>query len=134
MRWYYKVLIVAAVGWVAVELSAARQPPLGGLSGMGGKGTATPAQLISYDTVKKEHIDLIVTDSEGQLAELYKELQKDVGNGNLKGIEAVRDKMTAVNKDMKDRINSVLTADQKRNWQEMIGDEFKLDPTKIDPK
>jgi hypothetical protein len=83
---------------------------------------------------QKDNIQAILDESEKDLTDLGKELQKAFTSGSLQAIQSLRDKMTAINKEMKERCHSVLTADQKREWQEMIGDEFRLESPKLDKK
>jgi hypothetical protein len=190
MRWYCKVMIVAAVAWAFVEMSTARQPPLGG-GGFTGKASPITPSIFQSENVKKElkltdeqlgkipdavmkglaevlnekqmkrlkeinlqlrgarafsdaavqkdlkisadqaeNIKLILADADKELAALAKDMQKDIEAGNFKNLAIMRDKMNALNKDLRDRVFSVLTADQKRNWQDMIGDDFKLEQPK----
>ena len=42
-------------------------------------------------------------------------------------ILGLKDKITSIRKDTKDRCTEVLTAEQRRTWQDMLGDDFKMD-------
>jgi hypothetical protein len=190
MRWYFKAMVLAALGFVAVELSTAQQPAQPGGSG---KGSSNPATLIQNESVKKElkltdeqlakvpaaimkalaevldadqmkrlkqielqvkgsrafaepavqtslkmsseqkdNIQSILADADKEYAELSKEAQKEFKSGNIQALQAMREKMTAITKETKVRCTSVLSADQKRIWQELIGDDFKLETPKFD--
>ncbi len=71
---------------------------------------------------QKDDVKTIIADAEKELADLTKDLKG--GGGDFKGIF---EKMQNINKDLKERVTGVLTAEQKRTWNEMIGEEFKFD-------
>jgi hypothetical protein len=95
----------------------------------GAKAFADPAVQTSLKMTndQKDNIKSILAESDMELVTLAKELAG--GGADFKGM---RDKMAAITKETKDRVNSVLTGDQKRMWQEMIGDEFKLEAPRFD--
>jgi hypothetical protein len=67
-----------------------------------------------------ESIKTIVDDSVKERQELFKEAQ----GGNFQGIQ---EKMTALTKETQEKAQGVLTADQRKQWKQMIGEEFKLE-------
>ena len=67
-----------------------------------------------------ESIKTIVDDSVKERQELFKEAQ----GGNFQGIQ---EKMTALTKETQEKAQGVLSADQRKQWKQMIGEEFKLD-------
>jgi Spy/CpxP family protein refolding chaperone len=83
---------------------------------------------------QQDNIKTIFEVADKEIGELQKEMRKELEAGNLTALQGMRDKFNAINKDITDRVNSVLTQQQKRDWQEMIGDEFKLETPKIDTK
>jgi hypothetical protein len=82
---------------------------------------------LKLDAEQKANIQIILDDSDKEVAEQLKELK----GGNFQG---VREKILSIRKETKERCQGVLKAAQKRAWQEMIGDEFKIEVPKIDKK
>ena len=52
--------------------------------------------------------------------------------GAVGGFQDIQEKITAIQKDTKERCTDVLTVEQRRTWQELVGDEFKLEKAKFD--
>jgi hypothetical protein len=100
----------------------------------GSRAFAEPAVQTSLkmSSEQKDNIQSILADADKDIGELTKEIQKEFKSGNVQALQALRDKMTANAKETKVRCTSVLSADQKRTWQEMIGDSFKLESPKFD--
>jgi hypothetical protein len=69
---------------------------------------------------QKENIKTIITESGKERQEIFKEAQ----GGNFEGMQ---EKMTALTKETQEKVQGVLTADQRKQWRQMIGDEFKLE-------
>jgi len=65
-----------------------------------------------------KNIDAVLEESRKEIAEL----QKDAA-GDFKGM---REKMTNLRKDTKEKVRNVLTADQRKSYDAMLGEEFKL--------
>jgi hypothetical protein len=86
---------------------------------------------LKMNAEQKDNIKSILADADKELAEIRKEMQKEIQAGNFQALQAMNEKMTTINKDLQSRVSSVLTPDQKRNWQEMIGDEFKIEQPKF---
>src|SRR5262249_34879351 len=77
---------------------------------------------------QRENIKAILADADKEMVELRKEL-------NTSGAQAALERIQALSKETKDRCNGVLTNQQRRIWQEMLGDEFKIEYPKLpDPK
>ncbi len=70
---------------------------------------------------QKDNIKVIIDDSDKEMREVMKEAQ---GGG---GFQELRDKLTTLRKEAQTKALGVLNADQKREWQDMTGEEFKLD-------
>jgi len=70
---------------------------------------------------QKEAIKNVLEESQKSMRELFKELQG--GGGNFQGVQ---EKMGALRKETSDKILDVLSADQKKNWTAMLGDDFKM--------
>jgi Spy/CpxP family protein refolding chaperone len=69
-------------------------------------------------------IDEIMTESAKEAKDLFKDAQES------KKFDGIREKMTALNKETKEKVFGVLSADQKKAYKEMIGDEFKFEQPK----
>jgi len=70
---------------------------------------------------QKENIKTIITESGKERQELAKEAFG--GGGDFKSFQ---EKSTALDKETNEKIQGVLTADQRKQWKQMTGDEFKL--------
>lgn len=68
-------------------------------------------------------MDEIFAESAKELKELF----ADAKGGNFKGIQ---EKVQGLNKETKEKVFGVLTADQKKTYKQMIGDEFKFEQKK----
>jgi hypothetical protein len=66
-------------------------------------------------------IDEILADSAKEAKEIFKDAQE---NKNLKGVQ---EKIIGLNKETKEKIFGVLTADQKNAYKELVGEEFKFE-------
>lgn len=73
---------------------------------------------------QKDEIKTILSDAEKELADLTKDLKAGGGGGDFKGMF---EKMQSIGKETKERCTGVLTADQKRLWGELVGEEFKME-------
>jgi hypothetical protein len=95
----------------------------------GAKAFVEPAVQdgLKITSEQKDIIQTILADADRETEAVNKEMQKEFKTGNFKSLQSMRDKMTAIARESKERCNSVLTADQRRMWQEMIGDEFKIE-------
>jgi hypothetical protein len=84
------------------------------------------------DKVRK---DLKITESQVKIIdEIYadaakeaKEIYADAKENKFKGVQ---EKMQGLNKETKEKVFGVLTADQKKSYKQMIGEEFKFDQPK----
>lgn len=72
---------------------------------------------LSEDQTK--NIKTIIEDSRKARAEMFKDLK----GGDFAGM---REKMQAMQKETNEKLNEVLTAEQRRSWKQMQGEEFKL--------
>jgi hypothetical protein len=68
-----------------------------------------------------KNIDEILADAGKEAKEIFKDAQD---TKNLKGLQ---EKMTGLNKETKEKVFSVLTADQKKAYKELVGEEFKFE-------
>jgi hypothetical protein len=185
MRWQFKVMIVVALGFVALELaqSQAQIPGGGGFGGFGKGGAMNPLTMLQNKAVKDElkltdeqakkvdeavwkslatvldvdqlkrlkQIDLQVKDYRAfaeadvqvalkmtaeqkdtiktALADADKELAdiaKDFKGGGKGGGGAGFEKLQTIGKETKERIIGVLNKEQKRAFNEMIGEKFEF--------
>ncbi len=69
---------------------------------------------------QKGSIKTVLEDSRKEMAEAF----KDAKGGNFQG---VREKLASLRKETTEKVNGVLTSDQKKTWKDMLGDEFKLE-------
>ncbi len=69
-------------------------------------------------------IDTVLEDSRKETAEVFKEAK----GGNFKG---VGEKMEGIQKETREKVMGVLTADQRKAYKQMIGEEFKLELPKF---
>ena len=85
------------------------------------------------ETVRKElkftdsqvkNIDEILTESAKEQKDIFKTAQEN------KDFQGVMEKVLALNKETKEKIIGVLTADQKKSYNQMRGDEFKFEAPK----
>jgi hypothetical protein len=70
---------------------------------------------------QKESVKTILEDSRRQIAELFK------GGGGKGFGGGGGEKAAAMRKETQEKLEGVLTADQRRAWRDMLGDEFKLE-------
>jgi hypothetical protein len=85
---------------------------------------------------QKDNIRIILADAERELKGLTDSL-KNVFSGGVAGLkgtsfQGLGDQVTRIRKETRDRCIEVLTSDQKRMWEEMVGDDFKLELPKLD--
>lgn len=66
------------------------------------------------------NIKSILEDSRKEQAEIF----KDAKGGNF---QAIGEKMTALRKETNEKVHGVLTADQRKAWKQMLGEEFKFE-------
>jgi hypothetical protein len=71
---------------------------------------------------QKEGIKTALEKQQEETKELFAELKG--GGGNF---QEFGEKMAAIRKGTMEKINGLLTANQKRQWTEMIGEEFKME-------
>jgi len=69
---------------------------------------------------QKDSLTTILDDSDKEIKELRKEAQ----GGNFQGM---REKLTTLQKETKEKALGILNADQKKTWQELTGEEFKME-------
>jgi hypothetical protein len=70
---------------------------------------------------QKESIKTIIADYDKEVTEMVKDFGKG-GKGGGGGFE----KMQTLQKETKERVQGVLTKEQKRQWTEMLGDTFEF--------
>jgi len=93
-----------------------------------GRQQGGPGAYLKPENVK----DLKLTDEQTKkLKDINDELQKDVrelfGAGGKGGFSAeTREKMTALNKEAKEKADALLTDEQKSKWKELIGEPFTV--------
>jgi hypothetical protein len=89
--------------------------------------------FVKDETLKKQlkltdsqtkNIEEILADSQKEVAELFKEAK---GAGGFKGLG---EKMQGINKEAKEKVMGVLTAEQKKQYKELVGEEFKFEQPK----
>jgi hypothetical protein len=186
MRWQFKILIVVALGFAALDLAQSQfQPPGGGFGGFGKGGKTNPVSLLETKAVKDElkltdeqakkvdeavwkslatvldaeqlkrlrQIDLqlkdfrafadahlqtelkmtaeqkanvktILEDADKETAEIMKDFGG--GKGGKGGFGGNFEKLQTIQKEAKERVTSVLTKEQKRAYNEMIGEKFEM--------
>lgn len=102
----------------------------------GSKAFADPMvqTSLNMNAEQKESIKEILAATDKELGDLAKDMQREIKSGNFTAIEGMREKMKVLTKETSERCSSVLTSDQRRMWQEMIGDEFRLETPTFDPK
>lgn len=71
-------------------------------------------------------IKTIFEDSKKQQAELAKEFGKGGGGKGGGGFKGMGEKFQTLQKETNDKVQEVLTAEQRRAWKQMQGDEFKI--------
>jgi len=87
------------------------------------RDTSVRTQLKFTDSQVKS-VDQILEDSRKEIADLQAE-----GKGGLFS-KAGQEKFQGIQKETKERLMGVLTADQKKAWRQMLGEEFKFDQPK----
>jgi hypothetical protein len=76
---------------------------------------------LKFSDSQVKTIDEILADSSKEAKEIMKTAQE---NKDFKGIG---EKVTALNKETKEKVLGVLTADQKKTYNQLRGDEFKFE-------
>jgi hypothetical protein len=71
---------------------------------------------------QKDSVKTIVSDSDKEMQELVKEMRG--GAGGKGGFE----KVLTLRKEAQEKAMGVLNANQKKEWKEMTGEEFKMEP------
>jgi hypothetical protein len=84
------------------------------------RDTSVRTQLKFTDSQVK-NIDQILEDSRKEIADLFAD--KAGGKGAF-------EKVQGINKETKEKVMGVLTADQKKAWKQMLGEEFKFEQPK----
>jgi hypothetical protein len=69
---------------------------------------------------QKENIEMIIDDSDKERRELF-------GKGGFGGGGGAREKIEAMNKEAREKVEGVLTADQRKAFRQMTGPEFKME-------
>ena len=54
------------------------------------------------------------------------------GKGAGGGVAGIGERINSIRKDTRERCTDVLTSDQKRMWEELVGDDFNIELPKID--
>jgi hypothetical protein len=75
---------------------------------------------LKITTEQSGSIKTIIEDSRKELAEIFKEAKGG-------GFQGIQEKMAAARKETNEKVQGVLSADQKRAYKDMLGDEFKLE-------
>lgn len=75
-------------------------------------------QLKISDSQAK-NLDDILEDSRKEITELFKDAKK--------GGKGMREKMDGINKETREKVMAVLSADQRKTYKHLIGPEFKLE-------
>jgi hypothetical protein len=91
------------------------------------KGTAafsdaTVADKLKLTDEQQGNIKTILADQQKEMREAF----KDAG-GNKGDFKGRMEKIQAMRKETEDKIQDVLTSDQKRTWKQMLGEPFKLE-------
>jgi hypothetical protein len=68
-----------------------------------------------------KNIEEVLADTRKEVEEMMKEAKS---GGNFKGM---MEKITGINKEAKEKVMGVLTADQKKAYKQLIGEEFKFE-------
>ena len=93
------------------------------------RGTTAFSDAKIQDSLKltneqRESVKTILDDSKKEMAELAKGAG---GKGGFGGGGANAEKLDGMRKEAQDKINGVLTADQRKAWRAMLGDTFKIE-------
>jgi hypothetical protein len=88
--------------------------------GVGAFSDAKVKKELKISDEQSESIKTVIDESVKERQELFKEAQ----GGNFEGMQ---EKMTALTKETQEKVQAVLSADQRKQWKQMIGDEFKLE-------
>ena len=82
-----------------------------------------------HHSIKRSELNsLLINAAEAQpnvQVQFHKRYLKGAKDGG--GFQAVQEKMTALDKETKEKVQAVLTPDQRKQWKQMIGEEFKLE-------
>jgi len=71
-----------------------------------------------------KNIEEILAETKKETDEIMKEAKGGGGGGGFKGIQ---EKLQGINKEAKEKVMGVLTADQKKQYKELVGEEFKFE-------
>jgi Spy/CpxP family protein refolding chaperone len=88
------------------------------LRGNGAFGDEHVQKALKLTDEQKEKIKTINEDFRNEM--------REAGQANQGDREAFQKKMTELRKDAMDKISAVLTADQKKEWHEMVGEHFEV--------
>jgi hypothetical protein len=84
-------------------------------------------EALKLNAEQKDSIKTILADADREMADA----RKEITGGNF---QAAMEKMTSIGRETKDRCQSVLNKNQRRLWNEMLGDEFKMEFPRFDFK
>lgn len=79
------------------------------------------AAQLKMSNEQQENIESILKEAGQERVAIFKEAQ---GQGDFK---AIQEKTAALDKETNEKVHNVLTADQRRQWKQLIGAEFKLE-------
>lgn len=91
------------------------------LQGVRAYTDAEVQQQLKMTAEQKENIKTLLEEQAREQAEIFKEAK---GAGGFQGIQ---EKIQGLQKDTNTKVNSVLTADQRKAFRQMTGEEFKLE-------
>jgi len=83
----------------------------------------------AFEDAKVQEQLKITDDQKTKLAEIAKEhndKQREVREDNQGNFQAIREKMTPINKEAHDKAEALLTSEQKSTWKEMVGHHFEI--------
>jgi hypothetical protein len=84
---------------------------------------------LKLSKTQKDNIKTIVTESEKEEKTLTD--QKNLSAGGIASLVGLPDKLKVIGMQAKERCTDVLNNEQKRLWQEMVGDDFMFDNPKL---
>jgi hypothetical protein len=76
---------------------------------------------LKFSAEQSGNVKTILEDSRKEIAEAMKDAQ---GGGGFGGLQ---EKMTSIRKETDEKIQAVLSSDQRKTFKQMLGDEFKLE-------
>jgi hypothetical protein len=86
---------------------------------------------------QKDSIKTILADADKELTSLMENLKGAFGVGGIAGgakggFQGTFNRLISIRKETRERCTEVLTNEQKRMWEELVGDEFRMELPKID--